>query len=541
LLICNSLCHDYYRQSAQIRVNEEAIIKIIKKFLLSLEASILLASVYFFWFPSAFPAPSAASGVEQAEWLWLIGLFIPIWIGFFAVQGDIRIPSLTKAPWLLIIPATYILLFFSIFSDGQISTAVDRADYIPLLALIIPIMILRLVAYRRLWTFTPLDIFSVVFILLCLLSTEYAPYPSRGWQMLARPLLGMALVAHLVERARKNPDANDAKQTTNLDGGLWMMAGLGVLIGAMALFSTQWTTKSADFRWLIDRLPHVDFFYAVGGFNPNEIAGAIAWLVPLLGGLMFYQPSRHIWWQSRLRPTPIDLYRWGWRLLTGGAFFLLLLALMLGQSRAAIIGVIGALFGVAWFAVPTRRWRFIAVAGVGLLALLQAAVLFNFLPAIGQPSPEAAVGLSPRDERTSNQRFAIWDSALAIVQDHPFTGAGMNSFRSGRVRDDYPVEKFPNLFVPHAHNEFVQAAADLGAPGFYTFIGWNLAVAYMLWIGWRRSDQQGRVVVIAITGGLLAHAAYGMFDAVPLWDRFSFVYWLMLGLAAAQYQSVRKM
>jgi O-antigen ligase len=149
------------------------------------------------------------------------------------------------------------------------------------------------------------------------------------------------------------------------------------------------------------------------------------------------------------------------------------------------------------------------------------------------------VGVSARDERTTAHRFAIWDSALEIVLDHPLTGVGMNRFRYGPVRDDYPIEKYPQLFAPHAHNEFVQVATDLGLPGLLVYTGWTIVAAAMLWVCWRDGDQQARVVTVAIGGGLLAHTIYGMGDAIPLWDRFCFIYWLMLGLVAAQYYHVR--
>jgi hypothetical protein len=44
-----------------------------------------------------------------------------------------------------------------------------------------------------------------------------------------------------------------------------------------------------------------------------------------------------------------------------------------------------------------------------------------------------------------------------------------------------------------------------------------------------------RLLVKAIAAGLFAHAIYGLTDAIPLWDRFAFFFWWMLGLSGAQY------
>jgi hypothetical protein len=62
----------------------------------------------------------------------------------------------------------------------------------------------------------------------------------------------------------------------------------------------------------------------------------------------------------------------------------------------------------------------------------------------------------------------------------------------------------------------------------------------MLMACWRRGDRRARVAAVAVGGGLLAHLIYGITDAIPLWDRFSFVYWIMLGLAGGQYALIRQ-
>lgn len=498
------------------------------------ESLILLVAGYFFWYPSSFPATTSASGIEQGEWLWLVGVIIFLAVFWLILRGAIQVPSLWDAPGLILIPLAYLFLLWQVFSSGGIATQVDRADYIPLLALLIPVMLLRLATAGRLWTRTPLDGFLLAFIVLCLLNVEYAPYPSRGWQMIARPLLGMALLVHLVESTRMS-----GKPVA----GLWVMVALSFLVGWMALGSTQWTSKSADFQRLIDVLPHTAFFFAPGGFNPNEIAGALTWLVPLMGGLMFYIPNRYFAKPGppeQANTTPMLIL---WRGLTGGVFLLLLLALMLGQSRAAIIGVLVALVGIALLIVPVGRFRlrYWALAGIALLLVIQASVTFTVFS--GTDGADNAggnsVGLSPRDERTTAHRLAIWNSALDMVLDHPLTGVGMNRFRLGAVRADYPIEKYPQLFAPHAHNEFIQVATDLGVPGLLVYTGWTTMAACMLWVCWRDGDKQARVVTTAVGGGLLAHTIYGMGDAIPLWDRFSFIYWLMLGLAAAQYYHIQ--
>jgi hypothetical protein len=77
--------------------------------------------------------------------------------------------------------------------------------------------------------------------------------------------------------------------------------------------------------------------------------------------------------------------------------------------------------------------------------------------------------------------------------------------------------------------------ADLGIPGFILYLSWQVVVLTMLWQGWRKGDKTIQLVAIATFAGLLAHSAYGLGDAITLWDRFQFILWWLIGLAGAQY------
>jgi len=71
------------------------------------------------------------------------------------------------------------------------------------------------------------------------------------------------------------------------------------------------------------------------------------------------------------------------------------------------------------------------------------------------------------------------------------------------------------------------------------FLGWHLATAYMLWVCWRKGDKGAQVIAVSVAAGLLAHIVFSMGDAIALWDRFYFIHWLLIGLAAGQYILVK--
>jgi O-antigen ligase len=407
------------------------------------------------------------------------------------------------------------------------------------LALLVPILVLRWVAYRRVITLVPLVFVFVTLLILAVISVYAAPYSwgnvtiasppfnfrstvPWAWVMIGRPLLGMAIVFALVEHAREY----------GIRGVLVVTLVLALLVGFAALFATQWNTKSAPLRFITDLLrainplPTLAHFpiagdlvrMVQGGFNANEIGGAIAWLTPVCAGIALY----------RWRPRAIQI-------AAGILFFVLLLALFLGQSRLALAGVVVALGAMIFLLIPHGRYRYLALAGLILFGLLEGALVAGVFSR-DQTQVEA---LQDRDEVGATHRMAMWHAALNAVRDYPLTGLGMNLYRNGTVRARYPVPTYENRVLPHAHNEYLQIAADLGIPGLLVFIALYGVAGWMAWRCWRSGDVPARVVAVAAAGGLLAHGIYGLGDAITLWDRFAFVFWWLLGIISAQYVVVR--
>lgn len=364
----------------------------------------------------------------------------------------------------------------------------------------------RWLARGRLLTRTPLIWPCAALLLLAALNVYLAPY-TRGLEMLGRLLLGLWLCWTLTERAR---DAG------GMDGPLWAAATLGLLAAALALGATQWSASKSGQMWgVIAALPTIRNFPAFEtGFNPNEIAGALAWLAPLLLGVAA-GPAR-----SR-----------GLRAAAGAAGGLLLLALFLGQSRAALFGVLAAL-GFAALLIPAGRRRWLALAGVAALVALQAAVMTSAF------QPASRANSAARDEISVGSRFDLVGNSLLIIRDYPLTGVGLSMYRDARVRQSYPTPALNNR-APHTHNELLQAGTDMGLPGMAVFAWLHAAVAWMLYAAGRRGDTAARAASAAVAAGLLAHLIYGLADAITLWDRLAFVFWLLLGLAGGQYALVR--
>jgi O-antigen ligase len=119
---------------------------------------------------------------------------------------------------------------------------------------------------------------------------------------------------------------------------------------------------------------------------------------------------------------------------------------------------------------------------------------------------------------------------------------GLNTFRYV-VHVLYPLFIVgPEVDLGHAHNEFLQAALDLGLPGLIAFAALYLVVFGLLWQIWHlpestvmREGISARALALGLGGGLVAHLVYSLTDAVALGAKPGFMFWMLLGLITALF------
>lgn len=381
----------------------------------------------------------------------------------------------------------------------------ERDRWAWVLLLYIPVFVARYVVHGRVITKTPLDAAFLVFLVLGFINPFVAPY-TRGYLILARPIFGVILYYNLIEWTCKK---------TVMGKVMTFVIGLALLIGILGISATQWNEKvRSQLPDVINIIPVLRGFPgAERGFNANEIAGAISSLVCVAAGASIYTWQKKAWWRWIVTPT----------------FVLLLVSLMLGQSRTAIVG------GVLGFAVmiplliPRGKWQWAAWVGFGLLVAFQIAIIANLF------NPEYRDALRERDENSLETRLNMWQQGINILRDYPFSGVGLSMFRDDRVKNLYPIPRYEDRNPPHIHNEPLQAGMDMGIPGIIVFLSFYAGSAYMLRYAWQHGDGLVRAMAVACGTGLLAHAVYGLADAVTLWDRLAVVFWVMLGLAGSLY------
>lgn len=412
-----------------------------------------------------------------------------------------------------------------------------RDQYIFLLGFTLPIYAARWIVHQRLFTHTLLDITFLIFVALSVYNFNNAPLSRADyWVLLCRPFLGILIIYYFVESVRQNGQLRHLISVT---------IGLGILIGVLALVASQWAAsdKSDLFAFIIDALPVLDYRQVLPdmqlSFNPNEIAGALAYFCPFALGIALHG----MFTESPVITTRLDrlnhwIIRWGSII----CFVIIASALMLGQSRFALFGVFWGTFIVILFVLPKWTYRLPALGIWVIMLLLEVMIVTNVLPLNTSDNTTAVVTdasspLDERDERTLTSRFDLWESALHMVQDYPTTGAGMSTYRGLIMQDRYitPLYEGRQFGPPHAHNVFFQFGADFGVMGFVLFLAWVGISVWMAYQAFQRSNASFRIMTISITSGILAYMGYGIGDAITLWDRFAFLHWWFMGLIVCSY------
>jgi len=370
---------------------------------------------------------------------------------------------------------------------------------------------------RQPWPVTPFNGALLLFAMMVGVGILVTALPDLTLPKATGLILGLA-VFRAVAQAR-------GKRGLALALGGMVLAGMGVW--AVGMLDVQWPAKVPALRAWLEHLPqHVTRLPGApaGGVSPNQLAGVMVLLlpVPLAALLAGGELSRRSLPRRLLGLAGVVV--WG-------------ITLFLTQSRGGWIGgLVGLLaFFSLWGLSGQRRWQRAAGLALPLLALAAAGALVAHLglERVGEMLYGAAERYvdSPIGTISIQGRLEIWSRALYAIQDFPFTGCGLGTFRRV-VHVLYPLFLVsPDTDIAHAHDVFLQVALDLGLPGLVSYLALLLVAG---WVGWQRSrgGGAGRWLALGVLAGLAGFHVYGIADTLALGSKPSFLFWWLLGLLA---------
>lgn len=395
-----------------------------------------------------------------------------------------------------------------------------------LVLLLVPLFwLVRKMATGR-WTLTtPLDWPVRLLVAMVLVSLWVSFDFAFSFPRVVAVLYGLALIYALAWFS--------SRSTRHLGGAVLLFVLMGLGIATLSLLGTSWSTKFGPLAPIVNRLPHlISLPGADDGFQANQVAGVLLWVTPVAAALAYTAIV------GRKTVTGDFLQRHTIRLALLGATGVMGLVLLLAQSRGGWIGFAAAIMLLLMLALHRRPWLAWALPLVATLLIAltinivgverMESLLFDFR---SESSEAALESLSIRQE--------VWVRGWYAVQDFPLTGMGMNTFRRV-VPVLYPFLALSGVEdIAHAHNQFLQAALDVGIPGLIGYVGMWLAAAAMLWQSWRQSeDVWVKTLVAGFAAALLSYFIYGLTDAVAFGAKPGFLFWYLFGLIAGLHEWV---
>ncbi len=239
--------------------------------------------------------------------------------------------------------------------------------------------------------------------------------------------------------------------------------------------------------------------------NRNHFCGYIEMIVPLALGLAFGRIRNKT---SGIRGFREKLLLWSTpdmlvNVLILAAAAVMSVAVLLSNSRSglAVLGFSLCLFAELWISAFSRtafRRPWMGKALRVVLVGVTVAVL-----SIGVGSTIRRFG---RENLLSENRPQYWSTTVAMIGRFPLFGTGLGTFAT--AYDAHEKASSTDLRLIHAHNDYLEYAAELGLLGTVLLLGVVLYPTLSAYFTWRdRRDPQARSLAL---GGIVSLAAMGL-------------------------------
>lgn len=380
-------------------------------------------------------------------------------------------------------------------------------EWLPILVigLLLVVFLLRALANGRLLGHTPADFPLYILLLLIPLNLWATPDLAvtlpRAYALIANIVLFWAIAAQ--------------RESRWLSLSPWALLAAALLISGITLLGTNFAGSKIPIfgQAVFNAIPALwQPFWNTTGMNPNLSGGLLA---------LFWAPAFVF-----LLKGP----GWKLRLVGGGTTAILTTMLLLAQSRGALLGILVAVIILTML----LNWRFV------FLWLLLSVVAFIAVPQISPGlSLDALFSSGGSGITTLSGRLEIWSRALYMIQDFAFTGVGQGMVEP--VIDIlYPLFLIsPDSIFQHAHNIYLQTAAEMGLPALIAMLGFYLLLLILPLRRWHQG-QSGLAASLSLGlfGMVIIYLVHGLVEVITYAPRGAIIVWGLFGLLVAVTSSL---
>ncbi len=275
----------------------------------------------------------------------------------------------------------------------------------------------------------PFDVPIALFAVLSAVSILVSPDPAFSFYNYYN-LVGVYVLTYLL--VGQNIRTRD--EVRKIVGAFGISALLVVLYG---FYQYLFGIDTGEMRWVDgDAFPELRTRVFSTWENPNILAGYLDAAICVMLGVFDKTYGRNR------------------RIFLAGGMVLLALCLAMTYARGAFltIALILAVYGI----LRDRRVLIACLVG-GILLLLADSTLYERLTSV-----------YTKMDTSSEMRLAIWESSIAMIEDHPFFGIGWGAFWMVYPSYDFYLQG-ADVKLVHAHNIYLNYAVEIGIVGALAF------------------------------------------------------------------------
>lgn len=197
----------------------------------------------------------------------------------------------------------------------------------------------------------------------------------------------------------------------------------------------------------------------------------------------------------------------------------LLLCLALTYSRGAWVSLAAIVLGLTLF--YDKRF--------GLLFLLVPVVLAFYHGQV----VERFLSLFSGEDTSVDLRFALWESTMAMIEEHPLLGVGWGAYFLSYPDYNFFIQE-EGVLIFHAHNMYLNMLAEVGIPGGMAFLLAFFAQGILCWRNYRHgNDSFTKSMGLGGVLMVMALSVISMGDHVLFSRSVSFCFWSLSALCAS--------
>lgn len=300
---------------------------------------------------------------------------------------------------------------------------------------------------------------------------------------------------------------NNVKSMEEVKRLIWVVLAAAVVVSGYGFYQYLFGSGLTSAEW-VDNEQFPDLKVRVFSTleNPNLLGGFLVTMISLAGGLGLRQPRER-----------------------GGlvlALVVLVFGLCLGltYSRGAWISLLAVIIICGLLYNRRLLWLLLVVP---VFAFFAHDMLMERFMSI----------LNPTDT-SSTLRMALWESTVAMIMDKPFFGIGWGAYWMVYPNYDFFINNTSTKIV-HAHNMYLNIAAEIGLPGLMAFLAimyGHAKTALTIFAG--SGDKWVSGLMLGMVAAIAGLAVNGLTDYIMFNIQMSMLFWLLNAIIVVVRQKI---